>query len=213
MVHIPMAQPNIKVMCVDDHPLVRDGMKFAIQSQADMRWVGEASNGHQAIEQFNLLLPDVVLMDLKMPIMNGVEAIVAIKTIVPSTKFIILTTYSGDVQALRALKAGASGYLMKGSMGIDLIQTIRDVHAGRRRIPPEVASEIAEHVECDALSGREIEVLKSVASGNSNRRIASLLGISEETVKGHIKNILSKLTANDRTHAVTIAMKRGFLDA
>jgi DNA-binding NarL/FixJ family response regulator len=207
-----MNQSNIKVMCVDDHPLVRDGMKFAVQSQADMKWVGEASNGHQAIEQFHLLHPDVVLMDLKMPVMNGTEAIVAIKAIVPSTKFIVLTTYSGDVQALRALKAGASGYLMKGSMGIDLIQTIRDVFAGKRRIPPEIASEIAEHVECDALSQRELEVLNSVASGNSNRQVAALLCISEETVKGHVKNILSKLSANDRTHAVTIAMKRGFLD-
>ena len=208
-----MTQPIIKVLCVDDHPLVRDGIKFAIESQADMQCVGEASNGQQAVEQFRLLHPEVVLMDLKMLIMNGVDAIAAIKGIAPTTKFIVLTTYSGDVQVMRALKAGATGYLLKGSMGIDLIQTIRDVYAGKRRIPPEVASEIAEHVECDSLSAREIEVLKSVASGNTNRSIALLLCISEETVKGHIKNILSKLTANDRTHAVTIAMKRGFLEA
>ena len=208
-----MTQPIIRVLCVDDHPLVRDGIKFAIESQSDMKWVGEASNGQQAIEQFRLLHPNVVLMDLKMPIMNGVDAIAAIKAIAPSTKFIVLTTYSGDVQVMRALKAGTTGYLLKGSMGIDLIQTIRDVYEGKRRIPPEVASEIAEHVECDALSAREIEVLKSVASGNTNRNIASLLCISEETVKGHIKNILSKLMANDRTHAVTIAMKRGFLES
>ncbi len=204
---------TIKVLCVDDHPLVRDGIKFAVQAQKDMTLVGEASDGRQAVEQYNLHHPDVTLMDLRMPVMNGVDAILAIREQSPAARFVVLTTYSGDVQAARALKAGASGYLLKGSMGADLIHTIREVHAGRRRIPPQVASEIAEHVDCDALSVREIEVLKQVAAGNSNRCIAAALRISEETVKGHMKNILSKLGANDRTHAVTIALKRGFLDS
>jgi DNA-binding NarL/FixJ family response regulator len=203
---------TIRVLCVDDHPLVRDGIKFAIQAQSDMLWVGEASNGQQAIEQASLHHPDVILMDLKMPVMNGVEAIQAIKKGPCSAKFLVLTTYTGDVLAARALRAGASGYLLKGSMGIDLVQAIRDVHAGKRRIPPQIAFEIAEHVERDTLSLREIEVLRSVAAGNSNRLIASALFISEETVKGHMKSILAKLSANDRTHAVTIALKRGFLD-
>lgn len=203
----------ITVLCVDDHPLVRDGIKFAIEAQSDMRLVGEASNGKQAIEQFHLHHPDVTLMDLKMPVMGGVEAITAIREKDAKARFIVLTTYSGDVQAARALKAGASGYLLKGSMGMDLIQTIRDVHAGRRRIPPQIASEIAEHVDSDALSAREVEVLRAAAAGNSNKLIATLLGISEETVKGHMKNILSKLSAQDRTHAVTIALRRGFLDS
>lgn len=209
-----MLQPSIiTVLCVDDHPLVRDGIKFAIEAQDDMRLVGEASNGKQAIEQFQLHRPDVTLMDLKMPVMGGVEAITAIREKDAKARFIVLTTYSGDVQAARALKAGASGYLLKGSMGMDLIQTIRDVHAGRRRIPAQIASEIAEHVDSDALSPREVEVLRAAAAGNSNRAIANLLGISEETVKGHMKNILSKLSAKDRTHAVTIALRRGFLDS
>lgn len=209
-----MLNPSIiTVLCVDDHPLVRDGIKFAIEAQSDMRLVGEASNGKQAIEQFQLHRPDVTLMDLKMPVMGGVEAITAIREKDSKARFIVLTTYSGDVQAARALKAGASGYLLKGSMGMDLIQTIRDVHAGRRRIPPQIASEIAEHVDSDALSAREVEVLRAAAVGNSNRAIATLLGISEETVKGHMKNILSKLSAKDRTHAVTIALRRGFLDS
>jgi DNA-binding NarL/FixJ family response regulator len=203
---------TIRVLCVDDHPLVRDGVKFAVQAQNDMEWVGEASNGQQAVEQANLHRPDVILMDLKMPVMNGVEAIQAIRKGSCAARFLVLTTYSGDVLAARALRAGASGYLLKGSMGIDLVQAIRDVHAGKRRIPPQIACDIAEHVECDALSVREIEVLRHVATGNSNRRIASNLFISEETVKGHMKSILSKLSANDRTHAVTIAMRRGFLD-
>ncbi len=203
---------TIRVLCVDDHPLVRDGIKFAVQAQNDMEWVGEASNGQQAIEQANLHSPDVILMDLKMPVMNGVEAIQAIRKGSCTARFLVLTTYSGDVLAARALRAGASGYLLKGSMGIDLVQAIRDVHAGKRRIPQQIAFDIAEHVECDALSAREIEVLRNVAAGNSNRRIASTLFISEETVKGHMKSILAKLSANDRTHAVTIAMKRGFLD-
>jgi DNA-binding NarL/FixJ family response regulator len=209
-----MLQPSIiTVLCVDDHPLVRDGIKFAIEAQDDMRLVGEASNGKQAVEQFQLHRPDVTLMDLKMPVMGGVEAITAIREKDAKARFIVLTTYSGDVQAARALKAGASGYLLKGSMGMDLIQTIRDVHAGRRRIPAQIASEIAEHVDSDALSPREVEVLRAAAAGNSNRAIANLLGISEETVKGHMKNILSKLSAKDRTHAVTIALRRGFLDS
>ena len=209
-----MAQSGmIKVLCVDDHPLVRDGIKFAVQAQEDMSLVGEASDGRQAIEQFHLHHPDVTLMDLRMPVMNGVDAMIAIRQQAPAARFVVLTTYSGDVQAARALKAGALGYLLKGSMGADLIHTIREVHAGRRRIPAQVASEIAEHVDCDALSPREVEVLKHVAAGNSNRCIASALRISEETVKGHMKNILSKLGANDRTHAVTIALKRGFLDS
>jgi DNA-binding NarL/FixJ family response regulator len=202
----------IRVLAVDDHALVRDGITFSIQAESDMQVVAEAATGQEAIELFRLHRPDVTLMDLQMPGMNGIDAMLVIKEEFPSARIIVITTYSGDVQATRALKAGASGYLLKGSMRKELAETIRRVHAGQRRIPYEVAAGIAEHFNSDNLTAREIEVLRNVAAGRSNKRIGDSLGISEETVKGHMRNILSKLEANDRTHAVTIAIKRGFLD-
>jgi DNA-binding NarL/FixJ family response regulator len=202
----------IKVLTVDDHPLVRDGISFSIQAESDMLVVAEAATGQEAIDLFRLHRPDVTLMDLQMPGMNGIDAMLVIREEFPTARIIVITTYSGDVQAARALKAGAAGYLLKGTMRKELADTIRRVHAGQRRIPYEVAAGIAEHVNSDNLTAREIEVLRNVAAGSSNKRIGDSLGISEETVKGHMRNILSKLEANDRTHAVTIALKRGFLD-
>ncbi len=202
----------IRVLAVDDHAVVRDGLAFSIQSEPDMEVVAQAATGQEAIEMFRLHRPDVTLMDLQMPGMNGIDAMLVIKEEFPSARIVVITTYSGDVQAARALKAGAAGYLLKGTMRKELADTIRRVHAGQRRIPYEVAAGIAEHVNSDSLTAREIEVLRNVAAGRSNKRIGDSLGISEETVKGHMRNILSKLEANDRTHAVTIAMKRGFLD-
>jgi DNA-binding NarL/FixJ family response regulator len=203
---------KIKVLAVDDHPLLREGVAAVMEGEVDIELVGEASSGPEAIELFRRHRPDVTLMDLQMPGMSGIEAILAIRAEYPNARFIVLTTYQGDVQALRALKAGASGYLLKNMLRKELLETIRIVHAGRRRIPPEIAAELADHVTDDALSEREIAVLQRAASGNSNKIIASQLNVSEATVKGHMKSILSKLAANDRTHAVTIAMKRGFLD-
>jgi DNA-binding NarL/FixJ family response regulator len=203
---------RIKVLCVDDHPLVRDGIAFAIQQHSDMELVGEANNGIDAVVAFRKYRPDVTLMDLRMPQMNGIDATTAIRGEFPNARIVILTTYSGDIQASRAIKVGAVGYLLKGMFRTELINTIRRVHAGQRHIPPQIASEIAEHFIADALSAREIEVLRCVADGCANKIIADRLFITEDTVKGHMKNILAKLQANDRTHAVTIAMKRGFLD-
>lgn len=203
----------IKVLSVDDHPLVRDGITFAIQSQTDMVVVAEAANGREAVEMFQRHRPDVTLMDLNMPIMNGIDATSEIKRIAPASRVLVLTTYSGDMQAARALKAGADGYLLKGSLRKELVQAIRDIHNGRRRIQPEVAQDLAEHFDSDRLSSREIEVLRCVSSGCSNKSVADNLNISEDTVKGHMKSIMSKLQANDRTHAVLIAMKRGFFEA
>ena len=204
---------QIRVLCVDDHPLVRDGIAFALQQQTGMQLVGEATDGFEAIEIFRRCRPDVTLMDLQMPKMNGIDATIEIRKEFPHARIVVLTTYSGDIQASRALKAGAVGYLLKAMLRTELIETIRSVHAGRRRVPPQIATEIAEHLSADELSLREIEVLRNVASGRSNKIVADHLQISEDTVKGHMKSILSKLHANDRTHAVTIAMKRGFLDA
>jgi DNA-binding NarL/FixJ family response regulator len=203
---------RIRILCVDDHPLIRDGIAFALQTQSDMELVAEATNGREAIQAFRQFRPDITLMDLQMPEMNGIDAMLAIRSEFPNARIIVLTTYSGDVQAARALKAGAVGYIIKGMLRTDLIDTIRGVNLGQRRIPHEVASGIAEHLSADALSAREIEVLRAVASGCSNKIVADRLHISEDTVKGHMKNILAKLQANDRTHAVLIAMKRGFLD-
>ena len=174
--------------------------------------MGEATNGDEAVVEFKRLRPDVTLMDLQMPGLNGIAAIEAIRADFPKAKIIVLTTYSGDVQASRAFKAGASGYLLKSMLRTELVSTIRDVNLGRKRIPPELASSIAEHLSLDYLSAREVEVLRSVAAGNSNKIVADDLSISEDTVKGHMKNIMAKLGANDRTHAVLIAIKRGFLD-
>jgi DNA-binding NarL/FixJ family response regulator len=204
--------PRIRILTVDDHPLLREGIAAVIEGQPDMILVAEATNGREAIESFRNHRPDVVLMDLRMPDMNGIEAIRAIRTEFPAARIVVLTTYAGDVQALGALKAGASGYLLKSMLRKDLLDTIRTVHAGKRRIPPEIATQIAEHAADDALTEREIDVLRRVGSGNSNKQIAVQLAISEGTVKAHMKNILPKLGARDRTHAVMIAVKRGILD-
>ena len=206
------ASNRIKVLCVDDHPLVRDGIAFALQQQDDMELVAEATNGLEAIAAFRQHRPDVTLMDLQMPQMNGIDALAAIRGEFPSARIVMLTTYSGDVQVSRALSLGAVGYLLKGTLRSELIDTIRAVHAGLRRIPAELANDLAEHYSADALSPREIEVLRIVAAGCSNKIVADRLFISEDTVKGHMKSILAKLQANDRTHAVMIAVKRGFLD-
>jgi DNA-binding NarL/FixJ family response regulator len=202
----------IRVLTVDDHPLLRGGITGAIMAQPDMTVVAEATDGEEAVVSFREHSPDITLMDLRMPRTNGIDAIAAIRSQWPAAKIIVLTTYGGDVQALRAFKAGASGYLLKSMLRTELIDTIRLVHAGHRRIPQEIAAEMAEHVADDGLTDREIETLRGVARGNSNKTIAEILGISEHTVKGHLKSILSKLGASDRTHAVMIAMKRGFLE-
>jgi DNA-binding NarL/FixJ family response regulator len=203
---------KIKILVVDDHPFLREGIVGAINSQADMVLAGEASNGQEAIEQFRLHRPDVTLMDLQMPTMNGTDAIIAIRDEFPTARIVVLTAYRGDVQALRAFKAGAAGYLLKNMLRKELLDTIRVVDAGRRRIPPEIARELGEHIVDDDLSGREIEVLKLIADGTSNKIIAAQLSLAETTVKTHVQNILMKLGANDRTHAVTIAIKRGYID-
>jgi DNA-binding NarL/FixJ family response regulator len=191
---------------------MRDGIAFALQSQIDMELVGQAADGEEALRLYRELRPDITLMDLQMPGMNGIGTIEAVRSEFPKARIIVLTTYSGDVQAARALKAGALGYLLKSMLRTELINTIRIVHGGGRRVPPEIASELAEHMCADALSPREIEVLRSVAAGHSNKIVADDLAISEDTVKGHMKSILLKLGASDRTHAVLIAIKRGFLE-
>jgi DNA-binding NarL/FixJ family response regulator len=207
----PAPQP-IRVLTVDDHPLLREGIAAVLSRHADLTLVGEAGSGREALESFSRLRPDVTLMDLRMPDMNGIEVISTIRAEYPSARIIVLTTYTGDVQAAAALKAGAAGYLLKSLVRKELIETIRAVHAGKRRVPAEVATEIAEHVADDALTAREIEVLRGVAAGKSNKLIAAELDISEGTVKTHMKSILPKLDASDRTHAVMIALKRGILD-
>ena len=202
----------IRILCVDDHPVLREGIAAILASEADMVLVAEAGNGREAIEQFRIHRPDITLMDLQMPLMGGGEAILAIRKEFPDARIIVLTTYSGDVQADRAFRAGAYGYLLKNMLRKELVETIRTVHSGRRRIPPEIAVEMAEHHADDALTEREIDVLRQVASGNANKIIADHLEISEETVKAHMRKILSKLGANDRTHAVAIALKRGIIE-
>jgi DNA-binding NarL/FixJ family response regulator len=203
---------RIRILAVDDHPMLREGLASVIEAQSDMVLVGEAATGREAIESFRTLRPDVTLMDLQMPDMNGIDAINAIRGEFPEARIVVLTTYKGDVQALRALKAGAAGYLLKSMLRKELLETIRVVHSGRRRVPPEIAMDIAEHAADDALTDREIAVLKRVAVGSANKQIAVTLGISEETVKAHMKSILAKLAANDRTHAVTIALNRGIIN-
>jgi len=202
----------IRILTVDDHQLLREGIAAVLEGQPDMVLIGQASNGREAIESFRQHRPDVTLMDLRMPDMSGIEAITAIRAEFPNARIIVLTTYAGDVQAAGALKAGASGYLLKNLVRKELLETIRVVHAGKRRVPPEIATEIAEHVADDALTEREIEVLRRVAAGKSNKVIAAELDISEGTVKTHMKSILPKLDASDRTHAVMIALKRGIFD-
>jgi len=206
------AKDQIRILTVDDHPVLREGIAAVLSGEPDMALIAEANNGKEAIEQFRAHRPDVTLMDLQMPIMNGIEAIEAIRKDFPYARIIVLTTYSGDAQATRAFAAGASGYLLKNMLRKELVETIRTVHGGKKRIPSEIAIEMAEHHADDSLSEREIEVLGLVAEGNSNKKVAERLYISEETVKAHLRNILSKLGANDRTHAVTIALKRGIID-
>src|SRR5580658_4729665 len=205
--------PNlIRILVVDDHPMLREGIASLVASQSDMELVAEASTGREALYQFRTHRPDLTLMDLQMPDMDGIEAMVTIRDEFPEARIIVLTTYKGDVQVLRALKAGARAYLLKGLLRKELLETIRAVHRGEKRISPEVAAVLADHVIDEALTPREIEVLHLIAGGNANKLIADRLSISEETVKGHVKNILSKLGASDRTHAVTIALKRGIID-
>jgi len=202
----------IGVLSVDDHPLLREGIAALVNAESDMKLIAEATNGQEAIEKFRLHRPDVTLMDLQMPALNGIDAIIGIRGEFPKARIIVLTTYAGDVQVLRALKAGARGYVLKGDVRRELLDTIRAVHAGQKRIPPEVAAELAEHAAEDQLTSREIEVLRLIAGGNPNKEIAAQLSIAEDTVKSHVTNILAKLCANDRTHAAMIALKRGIIE-
>jgi len=204
------SQP-IRILVVDDHPLLRDGIATLLDGQDDMELVAEASNGREGIEQYRTHAPDITLMDLQMPDKNGIEAIAAIRHASPDARIIVLTTYSGDVQVTRALEAGARAYLLKNLLHKELLETIRAVHAGRKTMTPSLAAELAEHAGDDSLTPREIDVLRLIAAGHANKEIAAQLFLSEETVKSRVKNILSKLRANDRTHAAMIGLKRGFI--
>ena len=204
---------KIRVLAVDDHPLVRQGIAGLLAVQSDIKLVAEATNGHEAILQFQKHHPDITLMDLQMPEMNGLDAIIAIRGEFPDARIVVLTTYKGDVQVLRAMKAGARGYLLKNLMHMELLDTIRVVHAGRKALSPEASYALAEHATDDALTPAEVGVLRLIAAGNANKQIANQLSISEDTVKSRVKNILSKLGANDRTHAAMIGLKRGIIDS
>jgi DNA-binding NarL/FixJ family response regulator len=205
--------PNklIRILAVDDHPLLRKGLAAVVNAEPDMKLVAEASNGDDAIEKFRMHHPDIVLMDLQMPGLNGIEATIRIVSEFPDARIIVLTTYQGDVQVLRALRAGARAYLLKGH-DQELIGTIHAVYAGRKIIPPEIAAELAEHATDEALSDREVDVLRLIAAGNSNKQIADQLFVAEATIKSRVTNLMSKLGASDRSHAVTIALKRGIIE-
>lgn len=203
---------TIRILAVDDHPVFRQGIAGLIEGQADMTLVGEASNGREAIQQFRAQRPDVTLMDLQMPEMSGLDATIAIRNEFPEARIVVLTTYTGDIQVLRALKAGAQGYLLKNLLHKELLETIRAVHAGKKALSPEASQEIASHATDDALTPAEVAVLRLIAAGNTNKQIADQLAITEETVKSRVKNILSKLGANDRTHAAMIGLKRGLIE-
>ena len=207
------AEPDpIRILAVDDHALLREGIAGLVAGQSDMSLVAQASNGREAIQQFRTHRPDVTLMDLQMPEMNGLDAMIAIRGEFPEARIIVLTTYTGDVQVLRALKAGARAYLLKNLLHKELLETIRAVHAGKKTVSPEVSFQLAEHATDDVLTPAEVRVLRLIADGNANKEIAAQLSISEETVKGQVRNILSKLGANDRTHAAMIGVKRGIIE-
>lgn len=201
----------IRVLAVDDHALLLEGIAALVNAEPDMRVIAEATNGEQAIEKFRIHRPDVTLMDLQMPNMGGVEAIRRITDEFPGVRIIVLTTYTGDVQVLRALKAGARGYILKGHVHRELLEIIRSVHGGQKRIPPEIAAELADHATDDELTPRQVDILRLIAGGNANKQIAHQLCISEQTVKSHVTTIMSKLGANDRTHAVAIGLRRGVI--
>jgi DNA-binding NarL/FixJ family response regulator len=203
----------IRILAVDDHPLLRKGIAALINGEPDMKLVAEAVNGDEAVEKFRVHRPDVTLMDLQMPGANGIEALSRIVGEFPDARVIVLTTYKGDAQVMRALRAGARAYLLKANVHLEILEVIRAVHAGRKRIPPEIASELAEHATEDELSTREIEVLRLIAAGNSNKQIADRLNIGQATAKFHVANILSKLSADDRAHAVAIGLKRGIIES
>ena len=203
---------SIRILCVDDHPVVRQGIGTLISSQSDMAVVAEAASGREAIHQFREHKPDITLMDIQMPEMNGLDAIAAIRGEFPEARIIVLTTYQGDVQALRALKAGARGYLLKNTLHKELLETIRAVHSGRKALSPEVSFELAEHAAEEHLTPAELRVLRLIAQGNANKEIAAELSVTEETVKGQVRNILAKLGAKDRTHAAMIGFKRGIIE-
>jgi DNA-binding NarL/FixJ family response regulator len=205
--------PNpIRILAVDDHPIFRQGITGLLADQPDMKLVAEACDGREAIQQYRAHRPDITLMDLQMPEMNGLDAVMAIRGEFPEAKIIVLTTYTGDVQVLRALKAGARAYLLKNLLHKELLETIRAVHSGRKALSPEASFELAQHATDDALTEGEVKVLRLIAAGNANKQIADRLAITEEAVKGRVKNILSKLNANDRTHAATIGLKRGIIE-
>jgi DNA-binding NarL/FixJ family response regulator len=203
---------TIRVLAADDHALLRHGIASLVNAQPDMELIAQAATGREALKQFRQHLPDVTLMDLQMPDMNGIEAMIGIRSEFPDARIIVLTTYAGDVQVIRALRAGARGYLLKGSVHTDLVETIRAVHSGKKRVLAEIAAELAEHAGDDELTARELDVLRLIARGNANKEIAAQLSLAHETVKSPVPRILNKLRANDRTHAVTIGLQRGIIE-
>lgn len=204
--------PKIRILCVDDHEFIRDGIAHLLRKQPDMELVAEANDGLEGVAAYRKYRPDVVLMDLRMPNMNGIEALTAIREIHPRARVILLTTYAGDVHAAQAMKAGAAGYLLKNSLRNELMEGIRAVASGKRHVPADIAASIADFLSAESLTEREVDVLRAVSAGLSNKAVADRLHVTEDTVKGHMHGILVKLGANDRTHAVLIAIKRGFLD-